>query len=676
MISRYSRIAVLTTLFFASYSQAQTRLDSLAVVWNDTHQSDSVRLNALNLIVNSLLAVDIDSALELGMVQLERAQKWKNKWGEANARRNLGNASYFRGFYPEALEHYQAGLIIYRGFNTHDGKIGQAVMLNSVGMIYSVLNSNEEAIRCSLEALDLAIELGDSSVQSRVYNSLGIYYERTKLDSSLYYYERSLKIKILLGDQEGQGNTYANLGEIYQNRGDYTRATEYRENARRIFEETANIRRLAGIYADLGISYIGEGRVNDAIVMCEEGLEFSKQVISPAYEMQNCICLYQAFKAKGEYAKALIYLEEANVLRDSITGDEAEEEMLHLRYRFQYETKAALDSIKAAEASALQDLEIDRERAVSENLRTQRLALYLGIGVSVLVLLLIVAVLILFIHRLKFMRMQKIIVERQKDDAEMQKELIEAKNEEITSSIHYAQRIQEAILPRDAFITEYLKDNFILYLPKDIVAGDFYWIDIQGRTVFLAVADCTGHGVPGAMVSVVCNNALNRCTREFGLRHPNEILNKCRELVINSFQSGKYDVKDGMDAAVCAIHLDSLEFEYSGANNDIYIVSNGQIEVIPANRQPVGKYGDLSEFTNYTRKLSQGEMIFLFTDGFADQFGGSKGKKFKYQHFQNLLLKNSGRPLNEQKQLLENAFLAWKGNLEQIDDVCVIGLKI
>jgi serine phosphatase RsbU (regulator of sigma subunit)/CHASE3 domain sensor protein len=259
------------------------------------------------------------------------------------------------------------------------------------------------------------------------------------------------------------------------------------------------------------------------------------------------------------------------------------------------------------------------------------------------------------------------------------KQETDAKNKEITDSIIYAQKIQEAILPDRNLFKDYLKQSFIYYKPKDIVAGDFYWTVKTNSHLFVAVADCTGHGVPGAMVSVVCSTALNRCVREFGLSKPSEILDKCRELVIESFSSGNYQVNDGMDVALISLQKSSSGetiIEYAGANNSLYMINNGTLQDVVSDKQPIGIYQYQKPFTNHKIIAESGTMLYLFSDGFADQFGGPYGKKFKYKQFQEMLVSNSGFEVNKQLYYIEEKFNTWKGALEQIDDVCVIGIRV
>ena len=219
-----------------------------------------------------------------------------------------------------------------------------------------------------------------------------------------------------------------------------------------------------------------------------------------------------------------------------------------------------------------------------------------------------------------------------------------------------------------------MRESFIYYKPKDIVAGDFYWLQERNNKVLFAVADCTGHGVPGAMISVVCNNALNRSVREYGVTEPGKILDKTREIVKEEFEKSGKEVNDGMDIALCS--LEGNQLEYAGARIPIWIIRDGEIIEIKGDRQPIGKYGSQKPYITHTFNLQEGDLIYIFSDGFVDQFGGEKGKKFKKQPFRDLLLSVQENNMYDQKTMIYKTFEDWKGDLEQIDDICVIGVRI
>jgi serine phosphatase RsbU (regulator of sigma subunit) len=295
--------------------------------------------------------------------------------------------------------------------------------------------------------------------------------------------------------------------------------------------------------------------------------------------------------------------------------------------------------------------------------------------VNLFTLFFITVVFLLFFKRDNVL-FQKAIIE--------QKKLVQEKQKEIIDSITYAKRIQEAILPSPHYWLKNLPDSFVLYKPKDIVAGDFYWMETftnshskTGRDfIFFAAADCTGHGVPGAMVSVVCNNALNRSLLEFKLTDTGEVLDKTRELVIATFGKSDKEVKDGMDISLCRLDPGANELQWSGSNNPLWYIHNSELKEIKPNKQPIGNYAEQKPFTAHTLQLEKGDLIYIFTDGYADQFGGPNGKKFKHKQLEEKLLSICGEPLNKQKEILDQTFEGWRKNLEQIDDVCVIGIRI
>ncbi|MDZ4665488.1 MAG: SpoIIE family protein phosphatase [Bacteroidota bacterium] len=261
-------------------------------------------------------------------------------------------------------------------------------------------------------------------------------------------------------------------------------------------------------------------------------------------------------------------------------------------------------------------------------------------------------------------------------DLEEKNRTISLKNTEIIDSITYAKRLQEAIMPSEKEIYNTIPESFILYRPKDIVAGDFYFAEQRGDHFFVAAADCTGHGVPGAMVSVVCSNALNRAVIELNLTQPGEILDKVTEMVVDTFKKSDHDVKDGMDISLCAINIKTHQIAWAGANNPLWYVSNDQLTEIKATKQPVGKSDHYKNFTTHILNLAKGSLVYLFTDGYADQFGGPKGKKFMYKQMADIILSNQGLEMGDQRNRLEHAFVQWKGALEQVDDVCIIGLRL
>ena len=283
-------------------------------------------------------------------------------------------------------------------------------------------------------------------------------------------------------------------------------------------------------------------------------------------------------------------------------------------------------------------------------------------------------------------------VEEQKNEIEKTHHELAVQHKEVADSIKYAQRLQLAILPSIKDFNQGIENGFVLFQPKDVVSGDFYWMEKFGDNLFFAAANCTGHGVPGAMVSVVCSNAMDRALKEFNLKDTGEILDKVTDLVIKRFEKSGEEVNDGMDIAMCSVNWKTNKLQYSGANNplwmirkrdgselfsekDIFSDTHYLIEY-KATKQPVGKYAYRKKFEAISIDLLEGDSIYLFTDGFADQFGGKKDKKYKYKPLKKLLLEMNSNTMVEQKSILLNEFNDWKGDLEQVDDVCIIGVKV
>lgn len=284
----------------------------------------------------------------------------------------------------------------------------------------------------------------------------------------------------------------------------------------------------------------------------------------------------------------------------------------------------------------------------------------------------------------KQVKNQKLLKEKNREVINQSK-LISIKNREILDSINYAKRIQTAILPTPKLVSSYLENSFVLYLPKDIVAGDFYWMhsflnERNESIILFAAADCTGHGVPGAMVSVMCHNALNRSVKEFGLVNPHEILDKTRELVLEEFSKSEENVSDGMDISLCSLNTKTRKLLWSGANNPLWIFPKSDnkqdfIKITP-DKQPVGRHYREKPFSSHSIELEKGDLIYVFTDGLQDQFGGESYKKFKPTRFRKLIHEIKHLPLNEQRQKIVEAFHDWKEEQEQVDDICIIGVQV
>ncbi|MCK5822824.1 MAG: SpoIIE family protein phosphatase [Bacteroidales bacterium] len=260
-----------------------------------------------------------------------------------------------------------------------------------------------------------------------------------------------------------------------------------------------------------------------------------------------------------------------------------------------------------------------------------------------------------------------------------QKEQIEEQNKHITDSIRYAKRIQNAILPPNDYIESIMPNSFILYRPKDIVSGDFYWINELDKKVVVAAVDCTGHGVPGAFMSIVGSNQLNHAVNVINARKPSDILDALNEGVTETLrEKGDASIRDGMDIAICSVDYKNNKVQYAGAYNPLYLIRNNELLQFKADKFPIGQSGveEFKKYTNNEIEVQKGDTLYIFSDGYADQFGGERGRKFMYKAFRNLLTEISNEPMDKQKEILNKTIDEWKGDIEQVDDIIVIGIKI
>ncbi len=298
-----------------------------------------------------------------------------------------------------------------------------------------------------------------------------------------------------------------------------------------------------------------------------------------------------------------------------------------------------------------------------------------------------VAIFSILLIRMRFRLTKKELVAR--FALEESKHELQEKNTEIVDSINYAKRIQSALIPPVEVFKKILPDSFIIFKPKDIVSGDFYWISELNTTkenesdneklVVYSVADCTGHGVPGAFMSLIGLKIFNQSITQQHVNSPAKALDYLNNEVfktVNMHSDSDNIIRDGMDVALCAINFKTLMLSFSGAKNPVYIVRNKNLHEIKGDKQPIGSYEAQEPFTNKEYQLQKEDMVYIFSDGYADQFGGPKGKKLKYKPFKEMLVRNSDKDLYEQEQELDHLFENWKGNLEQLDDVCVIGVRI
>jgi tetratricopeptide (TPR) repeat protein len=586
-----------------------------------------------------------------------------DKKGIAGALNNMGNIYFTQGNYASAVQYYTRSLKLKQEIGD---KQGAASSTSNIGAIYKEQGDYAKAIDHYTQSLTIEKEIGNKFEVASTLNNIGnIYKEQKDYAVAIENYNQSLKIREEIDDKKGIASTLINIGVVYYRQNNRETAFEHYTRSLKISEEIGDPQAFSKSLHNCGEIYQDQGDFTRALDYGSRALAKAKEV-GALLEIKNAAnLLWEVNKLLGRHKDALQMHELYITSRDSLESEKNQKEVIRQEYKFAYEKQAAADSIKTAEANKVKDAQLLAEKAKTKQQQQQKYFLYGGLALALIFGGFI-------FNRFRVTKKQKGIIEEQKQRVEDAYGHLEEKNNEIMDSIIYAKRIQSAILPPQKIVKEYLQESFILYKPKDIVAGDFYWLEHKDGKILFAAADCTGHGVPGALVSVVCNNGLNRSVREHGLTDPGQILDKTREIVINEFEKSEDEVKDGMDIALCS--LEGTTLKYAGANNPLWIIRNSEVLETKADKQPIGKFHKQKPYTTHTIELQPGDSIYIFSDGYVDQFGGEKGKKFKAKGLKELLLNIQDKSMEKQKQTIDDVFETWKGDLEQIDDVCVIGV--
>jgi tetratricopeptide (TPR) repeat protein len=626
---------------------------------------------------------DIFKALMYYNKSLKIITEIGDDYGVAAALHNIGLVYKNQGDIPKALEYCSKSLKIREAIKDQQGI---ASSLNNIAIIYEDQGDASKALEYYNKSLEIKKAIDDKDGIATSYNNIGSFYKhQNDFKKALEYQTKGLKIREERGDKEGVANSLNNIGALYNSMKDVPKALEYTTKSLKIYQEIGDKDGISTSLVNLGSLYFKQQNYSKALNFTIKGMELSKEIGFPesikiAAERLNAI-----YKITGNYKAALDNYELYIVMRDSITNQENKKASIKSQFKYEYDKKAAADSVKVAEEKKIVAVQLKQEK-------TQRFALYGGLA------LVLVFAGFMF-NRFRVTQKQKNIIELKEKETQqqneiitIQKHLVEEKHKEITDSINYAERIQRSFLATEKQLNENLSNYFVLFKPKDVVSGDFYWsAKLSNGNFALATADSTGHGVPGAIMSLLNVTSLEKAIEHY--TNPADILNHTRQTIIERLKKDGSEEggKDGMDCSLLVFDFTNKQLLIAAANNPVWIIrsnpsnegarqlAGGDVELIEIkpDKMPVGKNDKQDQsFTTHTVELQKGDTIYTLTDGFPDQFGGDKGKKFMSKKLKELLLANVHLPIAQQKELLDSTFKNWVGNLEQVDDVTVIGIKV
>lgn len=736
------RILFIAFFFSITAGFPQVNTDSLKQIWNDPNTPDSIKFKAARtLIWKKYLDTNIDTALYFAKEIIKIAENNHNQKWLSDAYNSLGSAYRIKGEYLLSAEALEKCVKINEKLNDEQAKAsalgnlgilymsqaqyGKALenmiyckqtfdklgntngalnAMNYIGGIYIYKEEFEKADQTYKEALALAKETENKMMEAFIIGNIGLLKQSIEeLDSALYYFEKAGKMDEEVDNLHGKMATKLNIASVYMKLKDYENAERNYHLCLEYYRKLGEKKGVSMVLTSLSEIALIRGNRAKAMRLGIEAYDLSVEVGEVKQLSAISELMYQLYKGAGNQPKALEMHELFMEMKDSLRSEEDKKQVLQRAFQYEYDRKVMADSIAQLEKDKIAEMNLEIEKEKTQKAKQKMTFLVIG--------LIILGLFGGFIFsRVRVISKQKRIIEKQKSEveerrveAEMQKEIVESKNQEIMDSINYAKRLQAAILPSESEMRENLEDYFLVYKPKDIVAGDFYWMEQVGDWVYVAVADCTGHGVPGALVSVVCSNALTKSLVEEKITDPGKILDRTKELVIQKFNRGE-GLRDGMDISLARIHFGTGKLEWAGANNNLWLVRSMENEnesphnkvnfetfspykrtliEFKANKQPVGYYEKTENFDTLSFKLEKGDILYLYSDGIADQFGGSDlskgkkgGKKLKTKNLKNWVAKFSQYDLNKQGEMLDQNFEKWKGDLEQLDDVCMLGIRI
>lgn len=556
---------------------------------------------------------------------------------------------------------------------------GKEITLNTIGLIYQELGTYEKSKEYLLEALELAKKNGEPYNIATTHSNIGNFYLATgKIDNALESFKNAMEIDSVANDKTGLAYSFFDIGKIYQNKNEYEVAKQYFKNAKSLAKEQNMPELEARIGLETGDIHINEENYQKAVAELKNSSTIAQKINSSSILKDTYQKLSRLYDKMGDKDNALIYMKLF---------------MLESERKFKEENIRAIAEIEALYNIEKKEKEIgllQRDNNIKELQAEQRS--FFIIALSAGLFLLIILILILY-NRNKLknranqeLNEQNIAIQEQKEEIEAQKEELAEKgnsladkNQQITDSITYAKQIQDSLLPQLPTIKKVLPDSFIFFKPRDIVSGDFYWFTEIESKIAIALVDCTGHGVPGAFMTVLANSLLNQIVIETGITSPDLIVSLLDQKIQQNLHQQQLENAntDGLDIGLVMLDKKSRKLEYTGAKIPLYIHRKDKIEVIKPDRYSVGSTQQENKvFSKKEIEYKPGNTIYLSSDGFQDQFGGQKNKKFMKKNFRNLLQEIGELSIVGQKDHIEETFIHWRGSNPQTDDILVIGIKL
>jgi serine phosphatase RsbU (regulator of sigma subunit) len=673
-------------LFIFATNCAYAQMDSvkrLLKIENNIDKKVEILLRAGNTYSNSEVAVDfIKQAFHIASANNKEQLAAKSAGQLAIACNQFSDPDSVARYLKIAIEYY----------TDLGDKKGLYNILSYQSKVLLNEGKTEAAFNINKNLLSIAEEFNDQELLAGACSRMGaLFYKVHDIEKSISYYEKALKLYRQKNNFAGIENTYSQLGSCYTDKAYYDMAIEYYERGLEINKKTNDQAQKVLFLLGIGNVYYNLDNNEKALYFYKEALlnsdgnnnNFIKNNIASVLMNMNrnkeakpyLLEYYYSSsrpddKAIGAFNLAQMYeqLEDYNSAMDFMD--------IYVRINDSLNNARYTSNLSEIEAKYRNEKQEEQNILLSERLKRKSLQIYFALAA-----ILLLSGLAFFIFRglRQKNKANKALAEKNKIIHE--KSIIVAEqHKDITDSIKYAQRIQKAILPPDRLWSSILPQSFVFYQPKDILSGDFYWIEDTPEFIFIGAADCTGHGVPGALMSIVNYNLLNKSVLERGLTDAGSILDSVNKSLTQSLHQTFQEsaVRDGMDISLCVINKATRLMNFAGAYNSIYIIRDNEIKELIPDKQPVGAFmeDNIKPFTNQYYQLTDQDVVYMFSDGYADQFGGPKGKKYKYKNLQALLLENHRRPFAEQKSIAAASINKWKGNLEQVDDILLLGFRL